>query len=200
MKKTIFQTGELEYPDKGLDKPVKYELSDLETIASKTSFVNITDEHSKEVLGVIENIVVEDGVLKADVPENLKTEGLGWSPVFDTELIDMGDYYKPSMLKMTEIGLSKNPRNKILYNNADNSEQKNLIGIKNYNSSYHLINDKNKKYKGAIKYYQNYYTCRNRNEIIYPKMNNEQKTNKNYSSMLKRQLFEGQLLNKNKNF
>ena len=122
MKKTIFQTGELEYPDKGLDKPVKYELSDLETIASKTSFVNITDEHSKEVLGVIENIVVEDGVLKADVPENLKKEGLGWSPVFDTELIDMGDYYKPSMLKMTEIGLSKNPRNKILYNNADNSE------------------------------------------------------------------------------
>jgi hypothetical protein len=74
------------------------------------------------------------------------------------------------------------------------------MGIKNYNSSYPLVSDNNKRYKGAIKYYQNNYTCRNRNEIIYPKMNNEQRTNKNYSSMLKRQLFEGQLLNKNKNF
>ena len=105
--------------------------------------------------------------------------------------------------KKYSISLTKSSdssKHSAYHNNADNSEQKNLIGIKNYNSSYHLINDNNKKYKGAIKYYQNYYTCRNRNEIIYPQMNNEQRTNKNYSSMLKRQLFEGQLLNKNKNF
>ena len=105
--------------------------------------------------------------------------------------------------KKYSISLTKSSdssRHSAYHNKADNSEQKNLMGIKNYNSSYPLVSDNNKRYKGAIKYYQNNYTCRNRNEIIYPKMNNEQRTNKNYSSMLKRQLFEGQLLNKNKNF
>ena len=76
-------------------------------------------------------------------------------------------------------------------NITENSEQKNIIGIKNYNSSYPLVNDKNNKYKGAIKYYSNYYTCKNKNNIIYPKIKKEK--NKNYSSMLKRQLFEEQL-------
>ena len=104
--------------------------------------------------------------------------------------------------KKYSISLTKSSdssKHSIHYNNPDISEKKNLIGIKNYNSSYPLISEKNKKYKGAIKYFSNN-TCRNRNDIIYLKMNNEQKTNKNYSSMLKKQLFEEQLFNENKNF
>ena len=83
-------------------------------------------------------------------------------------------------------------------NNIDNIEQKNLVGMKNYNSNYPLVIDKN-NYRGAIKYFSNYYGSKNKNEIIYPKMRNQQKNNKNYSSMLKRQLLEEHLINKNKN-
>jgi hypothetical protein len=114
---TIFKPQDLEYPDAGLSKPVRYTVKDLENVAKKTSTINITNEHSKEVLGVLSNFVVEDGVLKADAPEGFDLNGMGLSPVFDTELVDMGDYYSISSISMGEIGLTKNPRSNILYNN-----------------------------------------------------------------------------------
>ena len=120
--KTIFETGMLDYPDLGLEKPVKFDLKDLEAIAKKTSSVEITDEHSKEVLGVLSDFVVEDGKLMANVPNDIEISGKGWSPVFDTELVDMGDYYRPSLIKMTSVGLSKTPRNKILYNTVSTKD------------------------------------------------------------------------------
>ena len=90
-------------------------------------------------------------------------------------------------------------------NNTETSEHKNLLGMKNYNSSYPLVTDKNNKFKGVIiKCYTNNNTCKNQKEVTYHKIKNGQKNNKkknkNYSSMLKRQLFEEQLFNKNNNF
>ena len=114
---TIFKPQDLEYPDAGLRKPVRYTVKDLENVAKKTSTINITDEHSKKVLGVLSNFIVEDGVLKADAPEGFDLNGMGLSPVFDTELVDMGDHYSISSISMGEIGLTKTPRNNILYNN-----------------------------------------------------------------------------------
>lgn len=119
---TIFESGDVDYPDAGLNKPVRYTIKDLRNVASKTSTINITDEHSKKVLGVLSNFVVEDGVLKADEPTGFDLKGYGFSPVFDTELVDMGDYYSISKISMGEIGLTTNPRNKILYNSISVAE------------------------------------------------------------------------------
>ena len=113
---TIFETGEFDYSDAGLKKPVKFTVKDLERVASKTSTINITKEHTKDVLGVLSNFVVDNGVLCADEPDGFDLKGKGFSPVFNTELIDMGDYYSIASISMDEVGLTTNPRNKILYN------------------------------------------------------------------------------------
>ena len=97
-------------------KPVKYNVNDLLDVASRTARVNITDEHSKEVIGVMSNFIVEDGLLKADEPNNLELKGMGFSPVFNFDLIEHEDYYEPVNIKMEEIGYTKTPRTKIVYN------------------------------------------------------------------------------------
>ena len=117
---TIFNTGEFDYSDlddevlKG--KPVRYDINDLITVASRTATVNITDEHSKEVIGEMSNFIVEDGMLKANEPNGLELKGMGFSPVFEFDLIEHEDYYEPMNIKMTEVGYTKNPRTHIVYN------------------------------------------------------------------------------------
>ena len=117
---TIFKTGEFDYSDMDdvdlKKKPVKYNVNDLLDVASRTARVNITDEHSNEVIGVMSNFIVEDGLLKADEPNNLELKGMGFSPVFNFDLIEHEDYYEPVNIKMEEIGYTKTPRTKIVYN------------------------------------------------------------------------------------
>lgn len=119
---TIFKVGDMEYPDAGLNKPVRYTIRDLEQVASKTSSIDIKREHSDEILGNLSNFIVKDGCLKADEPEGFDLKGFGLSPEFETELVDMGDYYAISTISMGGIGLTKNPRNKILYNSISVKE------------------------------------------------------------------------------
>ena len=110
-------------------------------------------------------------------------------------ILKINKKYSISLTKSNESS-----KNTIYFNNnTDISEQKNVFGIKNYNSSYPIVSDNNSKYKGAIKYYSNKYNYKNKNGLIYPKISNENKNNKNYSSLLKKQLFEEQLINKNSN-
>ncbi len=113
---TIFKTGEFDYSDYGINKPVRYTVEDLIEIAARTSRVNVTEEHTSEVIGELSNFIVEDGLLRAEEPNNLNISGRGFSPVLNYDLIDMGDYYKPSNTIMTEIGLCDNPRTQIVYN------------------------------------------------------------------------------------
>ena len=127
---TIFKTGEFDYSDMDdvdlKKKPVKYNVNDLLDVASRTARVNITDEHSNEVIGVMSNFIVEDGLLKADEPNNLELKGMGFSPVFNFDLIEHEDYYEPVNIKMEEIGYTKTPRTKIVYNSiktVPNSEE-----------------------------------------------------------------------------
>jgi len=114
---TIFKTGDIEYPDiKEIDKPVRYTMENLLEIASRTGKIPITEEHTDTVIGSMSNFIVEEGLLKADEPENLDLKGMGFSPVFNYDLVDMGDYYVPKNISMSEIGFSKSPRNHIVYN------------------------------------------------------------------------------------
>lgn len=126
---TIFRTGEFNYEDSGIDKPVRYNVDNLIEVASRTSTIDVTDEHKKDVLSTMSNFIVKDGMLMADEPNNLELKGMGFSPVFNFDLIDRGDYYEPSNISMTEIGYTKTPRTHIVYNSikVPNSEVKNTM-------------------------------------------------------------------------
>ena len=128
---TIFNTGSYDYHDSGIDKPVKYSVQNLLDVASRTSKINITNEHSKEVIGEMSNFIVEDGLLKAEEPNGLELKGMGFSPVFQFDLEDYGDYYIPKNIIMKEIGYTANPRSRIVYNsikvrNSEMSEDRQL--------------------------------------------------------------------------
>ena len=112
---TIFKTGEIKYPE-SLNKPVKYDIDFLKSIASSTASAKITSGHSDDVLGVLSNFVVEDGCLKADEPEGLELKGMGFSPVFEFDLLEYDSYFKPVNGVMPEIGFTNTPRSHIVYN------------------------------------------------------------------------------------
>ena len=127
---TVFRTGEFDYSDSGIDKPVRYNIDNLIEVASRTSKIDVTDEHKEDVLSTMSNFIVKDGMLMADEPNNLELKGMGFSPVFNFDLIDCGDYYEPTNISMTEIGYTKTPRSHIVYNsiqNAPNEEVKNSM-------------------------------------------------------------------------
>ena len=115
---TIFRTGDFDYSDvdPSLKKPVRYTVNDLIEVASRTSKINVTNEHEKDVISEMSNFIVEDGLLKADEPNNLELKGMGFSPVFNFDLIEHEDYYEPTNIKMTEIGFCEKPRTHIVYN------------------------------------------------------------------------------------
>lgn len=112
----VWQMGMYNYTDIGLDKPVMYKEKFLEQLANDTERVDVTREHSDEIIGSLSNFKYEDGVLYADAPSGLDITGNGLSPVFNCDLVDMGTYYEPINYNMTSIGITKNPRSNILYN------------------------------------------------------------------------------------
>ena len=112
----VWQMGMYNYTDTGLDKPVMYNEKFLEQLANDTERVDVTREHSDEIIGSLSNFKYENGVLYADAPSGLDITGNGLSPVFDCDLVDMGTYYEPINYNMTSIGITKNPRSNILYN------------------------------------------------------------------------------------
>lgn len=118
---TIFKAGEYDYSNLGVNKPVRVSVENLEEIAKKTAKSDITDEHGKDVIGFMDNFVVEDGVLKANKPMNLELKGKGFSPEIVCDFIDYDDYFGIVNVSMPRVGFTKNPRNKILYNSINNS-------------------------------------------------------------------------------
>lgn len=143
---TIFKTGDVDYTDANIDKPVRYDMNSLLEVASRTGTINITKEHSDEVIGAMSNFIVEDGLLKADEPNNLELKGMGFSPVFNYDLIDMGEYYIPKNIKMTEIGYTKTPRSHIVYNSIEVANEDNVMDDKQLRDAL----DNNKKLNEEI--------------------------------------------------
>lgn len=128
---TIFQTGEFDYTDIGIDKPVVYTMDNLKEVASRTSKIDVTEEHSNNVISYMSNFIIKDGMLMAEEPNNLELKGMGFSPVFNFDLIDRGEYYEPNNIVMTEIGYTKTPRTRIVYNsisvpNGDSMSDSNI--------------------------------------------------------------------------
>ena len=89
-------------------------------------------------------------------------------------------------------------KNSINNNIKEKSNNQNLLKIKNYFSSIPLSFEKNEKNnkKGIIKHYSRNQRINIKNDLNNPLISPELKSNKNYSSMLKRQ-FLGEKLNKN---
>lgn len=117
---TIFKTGEFDYSDLGVNKPVRFTIENLLEIASKTAKSDITHEHSSDVVGVMENFVVDGNELKANEPTNLELKNKGFSPEIIGDLIDYGDYFGIKNVTMPRVGYTENPRTKILYNSIEN--------------------------------------------------------------------------------
>ena len=120
---TIWQTGEFDYQDSDIDKPVRYSVDNLIDVASRTSTIDVTEEHTDNVVSSMSNFIVKDGLLMADEPNNLELKGMGFSPVFNFDLIDMGEYYEPTNITMTEIGFCENPRSHIVYNSIETPDK-----------------------------------------------------------------------------
>ena len=115
----VWQMGMYNYDDLGLDKPIMYKEKFLEQIANDTEKVDVTMEHSDEIIGSLGNLKYINGVLYANKPSDIDITGNGLSPVFDCDLVDMGDYYEPRNFRMTSVGLTKNPRSNIIYNSIE---------------------------------------------------------------------------------
>ena len=117
---TIFKTGEYDYSDLGINKPVRITIENLKEIATSTAKADITKEHTKEILDVMDNFIVDGNELKANEPTNLELSGFGFSPEIICDFIDYGSYYGVKNTKMPRVGYTKSPRNKILYNSISN--------------------------------------------------------------------------------
>ena len=120
----LWHTGTMNYDDVGLDKPVLFNDMFLQKIANDTTMVDVTEEHSKNIIGSLSNFRYEDGKLYAEKPSDIDITGNGLSPVFELDLVDMGTYYEPKNFKMTAIGLTANPRSEILYNSIEKEMDK----------------------------------------------------------------------------
>ena len=157
---TIFKTGEFDYSDIGIDKPVKYNVNNLMEVASRTAKIDVTKEHTDEIVSTMSNFIVKDGMLMADEPNNLELKDMGFSPVFNYDLIDCGSYYEPTNIKMTEIGYTKTPRTKIVYNSIkvpneervmDDTEIQKLVKRNNeLQEEIGVLKNTNKQLKKAI--------------------------------------------------
>ena len=117
----LWHTGMMYYTDIGLEKPVKFTEEFLQTIANDTENVDVTDEHSNDIIGSISQLKCEDGVLYGETSSELDLTGKGLSPVFNCDFVDKGSYYEPINYKVTSVGLTTKPRNKILYNSIETS-------------------------------------------------------------------------------
>lgn len=160
---TVFKTGDFDYSDvdPSLKKPVRYSIDNLMEVASRTSKINVTNEHESDVISEMSNFIVEDGLLKADEPNNLDLKGMGFSPVFNFDLIEHEDYYEPTNIKMTEIGFCKQPRTHIVYNSIsvpngenvmDDSEIQKLVKRNNeLQEEIGVLKNTNKQLNKAIK-------------------------------------------------
>ena len=120
----VWQMGMYNYDDIGLDKPVMYKEDFLKQIADDVQTANITKGHSNEIISSLSNLKYVNGGLYANKPTDIDITGYGLSPVFDCDLVDMGDYYEPRNFTMTSVGLTKNPRSNILYNSIEKEMDK----------------------------------------------------------------------------
>ena len=95
---------------------------------------------------------------------------------------------------------SDDSSNNIIYknNNSETSNNKKLLKIKNYFSSIPLSFDKKeiKKHKNVIKHYSRNQRTHIKNDMNNPLISPELKSNKNYSSLLKKQFLEERLYKK----
>lgn len=120
----LWQTGSMDYKDIGLEKPVMFTEEFLQTIADDTQRVDVTKEHSDEIIGSLSNFKYSDGKLYCEKPSNIDITGNGLSPVFCCDFVDMGTYYKPINFTMSQIGLTSTPRSEILYNSIEKEMDK----------------------------------------------------------------------------
>lgn len=118
-KVSIFKPCYMEY--EGFDKPVWYGDEFLSSLAKSTDNSKLVfEKHHSKKIGDVSNFSFIDGVLFADVNTAQSLDNLGYSPSFDCNLVDKGDYWLATDGKLLEVCLTSKPRKAILNNSADN--------------------------------------------------------------------------------
>lgn len=120
----IFRVGDINYPDKGMGKPIHYTADFLKQIASSTGEITLSQEHGEEI-GKIKNFIFKDDVLYGDIPKGLDVQGLGFSPTFDTDLVEHDNYYIPTNGELVEVALTTKPRSNLIYNSQGDGDMDN---------------------------------------------------------------------------
>lgn len=123
----LFGPGLIDFSDHGIDKPIKFTEENLREIAAITSDVELTEEHSENIIGSLENFVFKNNLLHVKPPDDIDIKNMGISPVFEMDLKNMGDYFLPVNPVLSKAGLTRKPRSKIFYNSIiDNIEDDNM--------------------------------------------------------------------------
>lgn len=155
----IFKTGKVEYPKDIADKPVLYTEEDLKAVAQSTGTINLTKEHTEEVIGTLSNFVYKDGFLYCDEPEGVDIQGKGISPSFFFSLKDKGDHYVPFGIELHNAGLTESPRSQIYYNSIEKE-------MKSLEDKEKLLNDIQANQQEIREQREEIGILRNRNKVL----------------------------------
>lgn len=120
MSYTIFKTGQYKYPSIG--KPVLFDDNFLKSISEKHENVNLNsvddnNRHTDNCIGKVEGLYFDEGVLKANNVAGTFDEDTKFSPTFNCNLIDNGDFYLAVDGMLDHIAATNNP-NQIVLNNS----------------------------------------------------------------------------------
>ena len=120
VRKKIFEPCRMEY--KEYDKPVDYTEEFLKEIASNTTEAPLVlEKHMGKSVGTITNLTFTDGGLWADITTDESLDNLGYSPSFDSWLVEESEFQLATNGKLLEVCATSNPRQAILNNTAENN-------------------------------------------------------------------------------
>lgn len=175
----LFTPGLIDYPEKMINKPVRYTEADLERIADRISQAQIIDGHGGDTIGTLDNIIFKDGALYADVPDDLEITGKGLSPEFHFGLIDRGEYYEPYDIRMGNVALTSKPKSQIFYNSIKGDVE---MDLKEKEELLNTIKDNQKRIREQE---QEIGILKNKNETLKNDLNSKNDTDKELKSKLK---------------
>jgi len=121
----LIKTGLHDYTDLGYTKPVLITEKNLhEIIANSYKRLQLTKEHTNEVIGDITGLKKDNDKLTGIPSTNINHKGKGYSPAINADYTkEYEDHIELIGAYFKDVGLTKSPRNGTLYNNVSDPEK-----------------------------------------------------------------------------
>lgn len=118
------------------DKPVQYTEDFLKKIAEKYHKCKLVGEkHFSKKIGTVHSIEYKENGLTGIIQTNNEITNKSYSPLFESTLVDKGDYFLAVDGKLKEISLTSNPRQPMNHDYFLNNENGDKMSEKNNNNS-----------------------------------------------------------------